>query len=138
MKMQLYSDKNKTNLIENIPQIEIKQIKDDICPNDSMEEIIADDVLSYATKSEALECLEFCCQKLRIGGKLIIRDLEIDVLCRNTFGKKITQESFNDNIQGRSNIHSVHDTKKFILSRSLNIDSTVIEGHKYTLYCYKA
>jgi hypothetical protein len=137
MKMQLYSNKNKENLIDNIIQVEIEEINNDICPNDSLEQIIADEVLSYAEQSRAMECLEFCCQKLRIGGTLIVKDLEIDVLCRGTFQKKITQESFNAYTKNRSNIHSVHDIKKFILSRNLNIDNVTISGNKYTLYCNK-
>lgn len=133
MKIQIYSEDSKTKRIENIVQLSLKELQDDVCPNDGISDIIIDDSLSYATEEEFNNCLLFSCSKLRIGGSLTIRDIDIDVICRDTFMKKIDSNNFNGIIKNRKYIHSLHDVKKFMLSKNLILETCTIKNGQYTL-----
>lgn len=137
MKYQIYHKSNTSKLVENMTQIATDEIGDAECPNDSIDEIILDGTLSYCDKQSAINVLGFCIQKLRLGGSLIIKDVDIDVLTRHTFHKIISTDEFNDTISNKQYIHSLHEVRKFLIDYRIGIESYNISGTNYIIQCIK-
>lgn len=137
MKYQIYHKSNTSKLVDNMAQIATDELGDVECPNDSIDEIILDGTLSYCDKQSAINVLGFCIQKLRLGGSLIIKDVDIDVLTRHTFYKIISTDEFNDTVSNKQYIHSLHEVRKFLIDYRIGIESYNISGTNYIMQCVK-
>lgn len=118
MKLQIYSKKNSSSIIENIKTVEIAEISEDLLPNDSIMQIIVEDALSYVGNDDFIKCLSFCAKKLRIGGECFIQDTDIDLLCKNTIRNR-DKDYFNKAIKDKSNIHPAILVKQIMTEMSL-------------------
>jgi len=137
MKYQIYHKSNTSNLIENIAQISTDEIGDAECPNDSIDEMILDGALSYCDKQTAISVLVFCIQKLRLNGLITIKDIDIDVLARNTLYKVVSTDEFNETIFNKKYIHSLHEVRKLLIDHRIVIESYNISGNNYIMQCVK-
>jgi hypothetical protein len=137
MKVQIFSRGNTVDLLQNVEKIVVEELSEDLYPNDSIDEIIIDDVLSFTSHNLFGKCIDFCCNKLRINGEMIVKDLDIDILCRNTFDRVISTEQFNLLISNRTYVHSLQDVKKEILNHQLVIDTLETNRSSYIIKCKK-
>lgn len=136
MRIQIFSDHKKDHLIGNFQHIDIATINNDLVPNGSVNQIMLDQALSYVGEEEAMKCLSFCYEKLRINGTITVKDLDIDTLTRSTFDKTITSQEFNDLIHNRTYIHSLHVIKR-LLMKHLTIETLEIKNTWYSMQCTK-
>lgn len=136
MRIQIFSDHKKDHLLGNFQHIDIATINNDLVPNSSINQIMLDQALSYVSEEEAMKCLSFCYEKLRINGTITIKDLDIDALTRSTFDKTITSQEFNDLIHNRTYIHSLHTIKR-LLMQHLTIETLEIKNTWYSMQCTK-
>lgn len=118
MKLQIYSKENSSSIIENIQTIEIKEISEDLLPNDSVMQIIVEDALSYVDNDDFMKCLDFCAKKLRLGGECFMQDIDIDLLCKNTIRNRDT-DYFNRVIKNKINVHPAILVKKIMTEMNL-------------------
>ena len=134
MKCQLFYGNN-TMLIDNILHIDINNLDSDAYPAGCMSEIFIIDTLSRCTDEKMHEVLSFAIAKLRLGGEIVIQDIDIDALCRNTFDRTISKEEFNSCISHRSHIHSVADIKDIMLANNMIIIMIEQINSNYLLKC---
>lgn len=137
MKIQIFSRGNTVNLLQNIDRVSVDELSDDLYPNDSIDEIILEDVLSFTNHNLFTNCINFCCNKLRINGEMVLQDLDIDLLCRNTFDRAINTEEFNALIHNRTYVHSLQDVKKQILNNKLIVETIETKRSSYIIKCKK-
>jgi len=133
MKLQIYSKNHTSDLLGNVQSAEVEELSSAQVPNDSLSEIIVDNTLSFTDQDHAKACLAFCRDKLRLGGELIIIDIDITSMCRNVFSKKLSVENFNKMIKNRINIHDAFSVKSFFMSGNIIVESLVFNNETYTI-----
>jgi hypothetical protein len=134
MILNIYSDKNPAKNTEN-NSIEINQLDEKLYPNHSVNEIFLDEVLSYTDKDSFSKCLTFCLLKIRLGGTITIRDLDLDSIALGFVNKTIDTVRLNELVSTRNQLHSAQDIKKIVMSQNMLIDSLTLSDTHYTLKC---
>lgn len=135
MRINIYSEKNQ-RAEKDSNSIEINELSQELCPNHSIDDIIIDEALSYTNKENMLKCIQFCVSKIRLGGSIYIRDVELDSLALSLVNKTIETDEFNILINTKSFLHSLHDIRKIIMETNLTIDTMNINNNMYTLKCF--
>jgi hypothetical protein len=132
MILNIYSDKNpKAQKKDN--SVEISKLSSDLCPNHSIDHIMVDQVLSYTDQEVFKNCLLFCMSKVRLGGTITIRDIDLDSLSLYLFNKTLSPNDFNNIILDRKYIHSAKDIKRIAMENKIEVDTLTLDNYNYTI-----
>lgn len=77
--------------------------------------------ISYLNKPEAKQALGVLSRKLRLGGSVVIKFTNLDLLCKNYLNRKISTTEFLENVQEVSNGLSIDEIYTYIDGDSLRI-----------------
>ena len=127
----LERDRQKTN----IDFIVIEELAGNDYMDASLEEIVVDEALSFCPNEEYyLGVIDFAISKLRKGGSLVIKDIDLFSLCDLAHENV---EKFNNAIEDKKRIHTWQTTRTRIRQHNVRVDSVSINEIYYTIKCSK-
>lgn len=107
-----------------------------VCDSEATE-IIIDSFLSNIRVSQFEEFMRLILSKLRIGGKIVISDLDIELLSGKLFMQQIDVNEFNqvlfDSSKSVCSLHNLENIKNILKKYGIDISSSSYYNYFFTL-----
>ena len=114
---------------------------DEVAEDSECNEILADDVVGFLERSDALQAMSNWIKKLRKNGKIIITAVDAHVVSGLFYTGQIDLETFNKLLHGnlsapwdiRLGHTTVEEVSKFLQTRGLVVTKKTLDGLKATI-----
>jgi len=130
----IFKDENAIGNYQNIAlnskthQSELEEI-----PQQSCEEIIITDAINRIEEGEALNVIQLCASKLKIGGQIILTIVDFNTLCAAQSSGQINHDTFNSIISTSKCVIEYSYILQFFLENNIKLISSQTANLLYTI-----